>query len=192
MNSLSLLHWLIIAIFIGTIYGIYRFAKRTPPASTSIKNTTGIGGWLLLLIASLMLLGPLIGASRISADFISAESQYPNLATLPSWNTFKSATWWSFLVVCCLSLYAGLGLARGRDISVVNRAKVIMWVIGPVASIVMGFFIPLLVFGETESDPQFIGALIASVIVTVIWTTYLSKSRRVRTTYALTQPEDSA
>ncbi|OIQ66505.1 hypothetical protein GALL_519220 [mine drainage metagenome] len=90
-------------------------------------------------------------------------------------------------MVCCLSFYAGLGLAKGRDISVVKRAKIILWVIGPVASIVMGLFIPLAVFGKIESDPQFFGAFIASVIVSAIWTAYLSKSRRVKATYALDQ-----
>ncbi len=192
MGSLSIWHWLIIVIFIGTIYGIYRFAKRTPPASSSASGPVGVGGWLLLLVAGLMFLGPLMGAGRINADIMSAESQYPNLLTVPAWGTFKSATWWSFLVVCCLSFYAGLGLARGRDISVVKRAKILLWIIGPAASIVMGLFIPLAVFGKIESDPQFFGALIASVIVSAIWTAYLSKSRRVKATYALTRPEDSA
>ena len=192
MGSFSIWHWLIIVIFIGAIYGIYRFAKRTPPASSSASGPIGVGGWLLLLVAGLMFLGPLMGAGRINADIMSAESQYPNLLTVPAWGTFKSATWWSFLVVCCLSFYAGLGLAKGRDISVVKRAKILLWVIGPVASIVMGLLIPLVVFGKIESDPQFLGALVASVIVSAIWTAYLSKSRRVKATYAPARPEDSA
>lgn len=192
MGSFSIWHWFIIVIFIGAIYGIYRFAKRTPPASSSASGPVGVGGWLLLLVAGLMFLGPLMGAGRINADIMSAESQYPNLLTVLEWSTFKSATWWSFLVVCCLSFYAGLGLAKGRDISVVKRAKILLWVIGPVASVVMGLFIPLVVFGKTESDPQFLGALVASVIASAIWTAYLSKSRRVKATYAPTRPEDSA
>jgi hypothetical protein len=190
MGSFSIWHWLIIGIFIGAIYGIYRFAKRTPPASSSASGPVGVGGWLLLLVAGLMFLGPFIGAGRINADIMSAESQYPNLLTVPAWGTFKSATWWSFLVVSCLSFYAGLGLARGRDISVVKRAKILLWVIGPLASIVMGLFIPLVVFGKIESDPQWFGALIASVITSAIWTAYLSKSRRVKATYASTRSED--
>lgn len=191
MGSFSIWHWLIIVIFIGAIYGIYRFAKRTPPASSSASGPIGVGGWLLLLVAGLMFLGPLMGAGRINADIMSAESQYPNLLTVPAWSTFKSATWWSFLVVCCLSFYAGLGLAKGRDISVVKRAKILLWVIGPVTSIVMGLFIPLVIFGKIESDPQFLGALVASVIVSAIWTAYLSKSRRVKATYAPARPDSA-
>lgn len=191
MGSFSIWHWLTIAILIGAIYGIYHFAKRTPPASNSASGPVGVGGWLLLLVASLMFLGPLMGAGRIGADIMSAESQYPNLLTVPAWDTFKSATLWSFLVVCCLSFYAGLGLANGRDISVVKRAKILLWVIGPVAQIVMGLFIPLAVFGNIESEPQFFGALIGSVIHPAIWTAYLSKSRRVKATYAPERPSRS-
>lgn len=192
MGSFSIWHWLMIAIFIGAIYGIYRFAKHTPPASSSASGPAGVGGWLLLLVVGLMFLGPLMGAGRLSADITSIESQYPNLLSIPVWSTFKSASWWSFVVVCCLSFYAGLGLAKGRDFSVVKRAKILLWIIGPVASIIMGLFIPLVVIGKVESDPQFFGSLIASVIGAAIWTAYLSKSRRVKATYAPTRPEDSA
>lgn len=192
MGSFSIWHWLIIFIFIGAIYGTYRFAKRTPPPSSGASGPTGVGGWLLLLVAGLMFLGPLMGAGRINIEIISAESQYPDLLTIPAWSTFKSTTWWSFLVVCCLSFYAGLGLAKGRDISVVKRAQLLLWIIGPVASIVMGLIIPLMVFGQIEFDPEFLGTLVTSIIVSAIWTAYLSKSRRVKATYVRTRPEDSA
>lgn len=192
MGSFSIWHWFIILIFVGAIYGIYRFAKRTPHASSSISGPIGVGGWLFLLVVSLMVLGPLMGAGRINADIMHAESQYPNLMTVPAWGTLKSATWWSFLVVVCLSFYVGLGLAKGRDISVVKRAKILLWVIGPVASIVMGIFIPLAVFGKIEPDLGFYGSFIASIVASAIWSAYLSRSRRVKATYASTQREDNA
>jgi len=41
-----------------------------------------------------------------------------------------------------------------------------------------------MIFDEAEAgDPQFIGALIGSIIVASIWTAYLSTSKRVRNTY---------
>jgi len=183
MGSFSIWHWLIILLFVGAFYGIYRFAKRTPPADSSSAGPAGVGGWLLLLVVGLMFLGPLTGAGRINADIMSSESQYPNLTTVDAWSTFKSATWWAFLVVCCLSFYAGFGLAKGREMSVVKRAKVLLWVIGPAALLVMGLFIPLAVFGRIEFDPQLFWSLIASAIVAAVWTAYLSKSKRVRATY---------
>lgn len=93
-----------------------------------------------------MFLGPLMGVGRINADFMSAESQYPNLKTLAARGTFKSATWWIFLLVCCLSFYAGLRLVKSRNILVVKHAKIILWLIGPVANIVYraGYIYPFL------------------------------------------------
>jgi len=167
--------------------GIKRFANKYPPAIPSLVDTSGVGGWLLFLIVGLTFLGPLAGAGRINLDIISTESQFPNLKVVAAWSTYKSAIWWSFLVVCCLSFYAGIGLAKGRDTSMVKRAKILLWVIGPLANLVMGLFIPITVFGKFDSDPNsqgaFIGALVASIIAAAIWTAYLAKSKRVRATY---------
>ena len=85
--------------------------------------------------------------------------------------------------MACLSFYAGLGLAKDRKPSAVKRAKILLWVIGPVASLFMGVFLPLLIFGELKSDPQLFSELLGSVLGAIIWTTYLSKSRRVKATY---------
>ena len=145
---------------------------------------SGVGGWLLLLVIGMLALGPLMGAGRINANFMVAEHQYPNLASLAEWNAFKSTTWWAFAAVAAISIYGGWGLMSSRDWSVVNRAKVILWLTGPIASVVLAVFIPLVVFGKTEAgDPKFVGAFIASVIAASIWTVYLSKSKRVRNTY---------
>jgi hypothetical protein len=165
--------------------GVKRYASKHPPASAGV--TAGVGGWLLLLILGLTFLGPIVGAGRINADILSAESQYPNLKEVAAWGTYKSATWWTYLVVSCLSFYAGFGLAKGRDTSVVKRAKILLWVIGPVASLVMGLLLPMAVFGGTDASPNaigaYIGSLIASIIGAGIWTAYLSKSKRVKATY---------
>lgn len=163
--------------------------EQSTDKSNQIKSKvksgpSGVGGWLLLLVIGMLALGPLLGAGRINADFMMIESQYPSLGSLAEWNAFKRTTWWAFAVVAAISIYGGWGLVSSRDWSAVNRAKVILWLTGPVASIVLAIFIPLVVYGKTEaSDPQFIGAFIASVIAAGIWTAYLSKSKRVRNTY---------
>lgn len=192
MGSFSIWHLLIILLFVSAIYGIYRFAKHTPPAATDSNGPAGVGGWLLLLVVGLMFLGPLLGAGRISTDLMSAEVQYPSIQTVEAWSTFKTVTWWSFLIFSALSFYAGLGLAKGRDMSVVKRAKVLLWVTGPAATLVMGIFVPLAVFGKIESDPQLFGALIGSVIPATIWTAYLTKSKRVKATYGTASQQHGA
>jgi len=60
----------------------------------------------------------------------------------------------------------------------VKRAKIILWVIGPLASLLEGVFLPILIFGKSEFNPQFVGSMIASIITAAIWTAYLSKSKK--------------
>lgn len=180
MGTFDTMHLIVIILFVGVIYGVYRFAKRSP---TTDSNSGGVGGWLLLLVAGLMVLGPFMGASRISSEITSTESLYPNLVNIGPWNTLKSATWWTFLIFSCLSIYAGIGLAKGRDMSVVRRAKILLWVIGPAASLIMDFFIPLVILGKVEFDSQLFSGLFTSAVVAAIWTAYLSKSKRVKATY---------
>lgn len=164
------------------IWGAVRFTKRRA-AKNGEGGACGVGGWLLLLVCGLLFLGPLIGAGRINADFIAAEGQFPNLLTVQEWATFKKATWWTFLVVCCLSIYAGYGLLKRRERSAVTQAKAMLWIIGPVANMFMGVVLPGFIFGRFEVDAQVIGALLASAAVSLIWTLYLIKSERVKSTY---------
>jgi len=182
---------IVIVIAWAIAHGIKKAANKYPSAAPEQSTVSGVGGWLLLLILGLMFLGPLMGAGRIDSDFMSAENQYQNLKTLAEWGTYKSATWWTFLFVCCLSFYAGLGLVKGRNMLVVKRAKIILWVIGPLANLMQGVFLPVLTFGKSESDPQFVGGMIGSIIVAAIWTAYLSKSKRVRATYGNNTPSTS-
>lgn len=179
---------IVIVIAWAIARGIKNAAYKYPPAAPEQSTVSGVGGWLLLLVLGLTFLGPLMGAGRINADFMSVEDQYPNLKSVAEWSTYKSATWWTFLFVCCLSFYAGLGLIKDRSMLVVKRAKIILWVIGPLASLILGVFLPVLIFGKSEPDPQFVGSMIASIIAAAIWTAYLSKSKRVKATYGFNTP----
>jgi hypothetical protein len=155
----------------------------TEVQSESKPGPSGVGGWLLLLIVGMMVLGPLLGAGRINADIMMAEHQYPDITSLQQWKTYKTVTWWIFFAVVSISFYGGLGLARGNDGAAVSRAKAILWITGPGASLVLRFLVPIMVFGESNAGDQFMGAFIASIIAAAIWTTYLAKSKRVRNTY---------
>lgn len=154
------------------------------------KGPRGVGGWLLLLIVGMMVLGPLMGAGRIAGEIAMAEHQYPEIKTLNDWSNYKSIVWWSFAFAALLSIYGGFGLATGKRWVVVGRAKVILWLSGPIASLIMALIIPYIVFGEIEVDPQFFGALIGSLLAAIIWTAYLSKSKRVRNTYSRAHESD--
>ena len=90
--------------------------------------------------------------------------------------------WVSFLVFATLSFYGGWGLARGKDWSVVKRAKAIIWINGPVL-VIVDETMPIVILGIEPTYPEFIGRLIGSAISAGIWTAYLSRSKRVRATY---------
>ena len=72
---------------------------------------------------------------------------------------FKSAIWCTFFVIAALSFYGGLGLGRGSDWSAVSGAKAILRITGPIASIVLSVFLPIMIFGNTEAVAfsQFVG-----------------------------------
>ena len=157
---------------------------RSPELPTAKRAPSGVGGWLLLLVAGLLVLGPLLGAGRISADFIGAEDQYPALRTLAQWQTHKTVTWWTFFLIVLVSTYAGWGLATGRTWSVVKRAMWSLWIAGPIGALVLGVAIPLATLGDSAAgDVRFVGGILASLTAAGIWTAYLAKSKRVRATY---------
>ena len=168
----------------GLARWLKRIAGKVPNAATSVAEPAGVGGWLLLLTLGLVFLGPLIGAGRINADFIAAEDQFPNLKTVDSWAALKRATWLTFLPISCLSVYAGYGLLKRREWSVVRRAQVTVWVIGPIASLLIGLLLPIAIVGDVGAGPEFIGSFIASALTASLWTAYLSKSKRVKVTYS--------
>ena len=203
--AMLLIQWVGILIVGGLAFFLAKSAQQESGAPSSnfrsenlaSKETqapAGVRGWLLLLVVGMMALGPLLGAARINADIMMEELQYPVLTSLSEWSTFKSAIWWTFLGIAVLSFYGGLGLARGKGWSVVNRAKAILWISGPAGSLVMSVLIPVIVFGELLNavDAQSVGAFIASVLAASIWTTYLMKSKRVRNTYGGSVPSTGA
>ena len=144
----------------------------------------GVGGLLALLVIGMIIIGPIWGAESIYSTITMIERHNPRIVSLPQWTTYKSVTWGSFLVVIALNFYGGVGLVCGRNRSVVTRAKMILWITGPLASIIYVVIIPFIVFGKTPViDSKIIGGVIFSFIFAGFWTIYLSVSRRVRNTY---------
>lgn len=163
-------------------------SSQTPEVVEGTVGPVGIGGWLSLLILGMMVLGPLFGFIRINADISTVEHQYPELTSIDQWRLYKLSSWLTFLIFSGLGFYGGWRLARSTTWITVKLAIAVLWIIGPVASLVMSLALPVIIFGASEiMDPEtlggVIGTFVASIIGTTIWTAYLLRSRRVRNTY---------
>jgi hypothetical protein len=159
-------------------------SQRSNEESRS-SSPSGIGGWLLLLILGMMVFGPALGAARIAGALMSAELDYPAVLTVKEWATYKTTTWSVFCAIALASCYGGWGLAFRREWSAVTRAKLMLWVAGPLGSLILGIAVPTIVFSDASTiDPSFLGTFIGSVIAASLWTAYLRYSKRVRNTYA--------
>ena len=174
---------IVIVLSWASIRAIKNTAAKYPPVSSNPDSISGVGGWLAFLIFSLMFLGPLINAGGTTSSFLSSEQQFPYLKTNAAWDVYKSVTWWGFLLTSFISIYAGYSLLRVRNIFVIKRTKIILWLIGPVATLMQGWLLPFLVFRKLELGSHFISTIIASFIAATIWVAYLSKSKRVKATY---------
>jgi len=151
--------------------------------TTKSRELVGIDGWLALLVIILLVGKPLFGAANIYKEFYFAEQQFARLALVPAWTMLKVATWVTWLVVALISIYGGIGLARGKEWSVVRRAQFVLWLTGPVAVLIMGVVLPGVALGSVQVDGEVVRAFIVSAAITTLWTAYLSFSLRVRNTY---------
>lgn len=164
-----------------------KISVRPESTTNAIKiGPKGVKGWLLFLVLALMILWPLLRISNIDQNFRDAETKYPNLISIDKWGYYKTSVWASTFLFIAFSFYAGYGLAGGNNWKVVRRAIDILLIIGPLATLIIGALIPLIIFGNIqEMLNEIIGSFVASLLWTFIWILYLVKSKRVRNTYAL-------
>lgn len=152
----------------------------------------GVGGWLLFLIIGMIFLGPLIGAARTNFNFMTTESNYPNIAYLEQWVSYKNITWWILFATSALSVYGGVTLARSSDSSAVERAIWILWLIGPGGVVIDNIAASNLLKDFSFFNLEFIKNLIISLANPIIWSAYLKKSKRVKNSYKYSDPLDTA
>ena len=149
----------------------------------------GIGGWLVLLIAGMTVIGPLLGIARTYAEIINVERQYPDLAQAAEWSNFKACEWTGVFLFSAISLYGGYGLATKRTASAVYNAKMVLWFNGPISVLTLGLIVPAVTFSNSViggSDvAKTVASIIGALIAAGIWVTYLDRSKRVRHTYGL-------
>lgn len=152
------------------------------------RKISGVGGWLALLVVGMLVWGPLLSIFKTGYNIWVAEMQNPELASVPQWQTFKIMTWCVVGICVVYSMVSGFLLCVKKEPASVKIAIACLWIGNPVAAFVLGILIPWISFGTATLEkivPEFIGAIIVSIIAASIWTAYLRKSERVRNTYFL-------
>lgn len=174
--------------------GLVRWAdlwkwRRRRHQNLSITHTagpTGIGGWLLLLVAGLLVLGPLMAIGKTLQSIELAEKSNPQLLGIAAWQNYKMATWFLLAIAVGISVIAGWRLLKAHEPSSVLIAIIALWVRGPLLTpfdaLAANAFLDM-AYADYFGDPTLVGEVLGSVFVAVVWTTYLKVSRRVRNTY---------
>ncbi|HEX5183543.1 MAG TPA: DUF2569 family protein [Allosphingosinicella sp.] len=157
--------------------------------SYSDDRLRGVGGWLAFLVISLMALGPVVGIASTFGDLSQVEQANPLLAASAGWGIVKTVLWILTLIQVAMMVFTGWRLNRDYRRSTVKFAIVMLWVMGPVWSVVTLAAIALLMNSNpiaTASSPL---TLARPVIWALAWTLYLVMSRRVANTYDEEGPE---
>lgn len=150
------------------------------------KGPQGVGGWLLFLVVSMVVLTPFFGIGQTYVEFTSAERAYPAITQIAWWSSYKTAHWIATLIFCAISIYGGLGLALNRTIDAVTKAKFVLWFNYPISVIVLTVIAATMVPDNGAAAAEAALLLIPSLIMLAIWTSYLNLSKRVKNTYGRT------
>lgn len=141
----------------------------------------GVGGWLLLFVVGLTILGPLLNLSTVSNNLSEAgkiAEMFPSLATVLYLETAL------ILLLTAFSIYAGVSLWAIRP-KAVGTAKIYLLVL--IAFSVLDLFIIMSADLPTPAASAAMGAgvmaIFRSAIYAVVWFLYLTKSERVYATY---------
>jgi Protein of unknown function (DUF2569) len=158
------------------------------------ENLYGVEGWLRYLVVVLTILGPLGGLGETSSELGKTDRMYPALLSLPAWSAFKTACWSIVIAASIVSIIAGIKLWKVHTPPSVGFAKMALWLTGPILAVAILYVLaPSILHVDLTADyfSSTAGSVIGSAINALIWTLYLSKSRRVKNTYGIGAAESA-
>lgn len=150
----------------------------------NIKDFSGIGGWLSILIV-IMILSPLSVIQRFINEFSKTEKIYPQLVVNAQWLQYKQISWLIIVFSIAFSFTAGYRLWKFHFPNSVLFAIIALWISGPLGNL-LHTVTAIALFGSQALSvalPEMFGGIIGSCIGAGIWTAYLVRSSRVKNTY---------
>ena len=151
----------------------------------------GVGGWLAFLVISLMALGPLrllIGTFGEVAEVEAGGA----VVNIPNLGFITASIWVMALARLGMMIFTGWRLNRDFRRSTVKFAIIMLWLIGPVWSVVELLILGALAGVNTLVSASAVGAIAQPGVYALVWTLYLMMSKRVANTYDEDPTADAA
>lgn len=145
----------------------------------------GVGGWLGLLVITLLIVGPLLGFIHISTEFQSALKQMPQLENNSQWKLYSQVSWIIYSISATISIIAGYRLFKIYSYKSINFAIIAVWICNPVSKfikIMSAMIISNNYTIGTAVEREFI-QIFTSILISFAWTMYLIRSERIKNTY---------
>ncbi len=162
LDVLIVLTFLAIIVACPT-YALYGISRSRPSARPLPGIAHGVGGWLLLFVATIVL--------SIVMLILETLNLYQVLSSIGSWNVGLLCP---TVVVVMLYIYCTYLIVWVRKPFIVKHIVVVLWVVGPIATLLLAFI--------AGTDINY-SALIRSAIYATVWTAYFGLSKRVACTY---------
>lgn len=162
LDVLIVLTFLAIIVACPT-YALYGISRSRPSARPLPGIAHGVGGWLLLFVATIVL--------SIVMLILETLNLYQVLSSMGNWNIGLLCP---TVVVVMLYIYCTYLIVWVRKPFIVKHIVVVLWVVGPIATLLLAFI--------AGTDINY-SALIRSAIYATVWTAYFGLSKRVACTY---------
>lgn len=144
-------------------YALYGISRARPSARPLPGLPHGVGGWLLLFVATIVL--------SIVMLVLESINLYQVLSELDRWNAGLLCP---PAVIILLYIYCTYLIVWVRKPFIVKHIVVVLWVVGPLSTLLLAFMAGIDINYE---------ALIRSSIYATVWTAYFALSKRVACTY---------
>ena len=149
--------------------------------NANVQN--GVGGWLVLLIITLIIIRPATAWWTIYTDFNFFEANYPALSRHVGWVKYKMSCWiiWVFSAAC--TIFGGYRLYKIHVRHSVVYAIISMWIAEPICIVLIGCTAIIAIGTNGPVLQELVIFFIKSIIFCSIWTAYLLRSKRAKNTY---------